>query len=224
MIGSAVLLSGGLDSAVLLALQLRDAGPVLPIHIRTGFAWEDAEARVIDELLAVAPYAGRTLAASTLRLDMRDVFPATHWAVTGEAPAYETPDEDVYIEGRNITLIAKAAVVCARLHIPRLVLGPLAGNPFPDARPEFFETMARAMSLGLDHELVIAAPLSTMHKDAVIRLGLELGVPLERTLSCMSPLGLQHCGRCSKCRERHDAFDAAHVPDPTFYVGIERQL
>ena len=45
-----------------------------------------------------------------------------------------------------------------------------------------------------------------MHKSEVIRLGVELGVPLELTLSCMNPQGGVHCGQCSKCRERRDAF------------------
>ena len=45
-----------------------------------------------------------------------------------------------------------------------------------------------------------------MHKSDVVRLGLELGVPLELTLSCMNPAQGRHCGQCSKCRERRDAF------------------
>ena len=45
---------------------------------------------------------------------MRDVYPPTHWAVRGERPAFDTPDEDVYLEGRNIVLLSKAAVFMAR--------------------------------------------------------------------------------------------------------------
>ena len=80
---------------------------------------------------------------------MRDVYPASHWAITGQPPAYDTPDEDVYLVGRNIVLISKAAVLCARLGERRAGMGTLSNNPFPDATPEFFSTMARAMSLGL---------------------------------------------------------------------------
>jgi 7-cyano-7-deazaguanine synthase len=157
----------------------------------------------------------------TIGIDMRDVYPPTHWAIRGDPPAYDTPDEDVYLEGRNIVLISKAAVLCARLDIGRLVLGPLQGNPFPDATPEFFQTMARAMSLGLARPLAIAAPLRDFHKEDVIKMGTDLQVPLQLTLSCMNPagpLGQDHCGRCSKCRERHDAFKAAGIPDPTTYA------
>jgi 7-cyano-7-deazaguanine synthase len=219
MSASAVLLSGGLDSAVLLALERRDHAPVIPIHVRAGLAWEAAERRAIDRLLAQPPFAGRVEPVRELVVDMRDVYPPTHWAITGTPPAYDTPDEDVYLEGRNIILIAKAAVLCARLRAGRLVLGPLAGNPFPDATPAFFETMARALSLGLDRPLTIATPLTSMHKDAVIRLGVSLGVPLAESLSCMNPQGDRHCGVCSKCRERRDAFSEAGVPDPTAYAA-----
>ena len=224
MSASAVLFSGGLDSAVLLALELRDAGPgarVQPIHVRAGLAWEAAEARAIDRLLAATPLLGGTAPLASINLDMRDVYPPTHWAIEGRPPAYDTPDEDVYLEGRNIVLISKASVLCARLGITRLALGPLLNNPFPDATPAFFETMARAMSLGLARPIAIATPLVGMHKEDVIRLGRELGVPLDLTLSCMNPTADDtHCGQCSKCRERHDAFLAAGTPDTTRYQAL----
>jgi 7-cyano-7-deazaguanine synthase len=216
--GSAVLFSGGLDSAVLLAAECRDHRVVWPVHVRSGLAWEAAEARAIEALLRALPFAGRVQPLRTITVDMRDVYPAGHWALTGHAPAYETPDEAVYLEGRNIILIAKTAVLCARLGAGRLVLGPLAGNPFPDATPLFFDTMARALSLGLDRPIELAAPLAALHKEDVIELGVALGVPLERTLSCMSPVHGGHCGRCSKCRERQEAFRAAGVVDRTVYA------
>jgi 7-cyano-7-deazaguanine synthase len=219
MSASAVLFSGGLDSAVLLAMELRDGARVLPIHVRTGLAWEAAEARVIDRLLDVEPFAGKTRPLAALDLDMRDVYPSTHWAITGHPPGYDTPDEDVYLEGRNIILISKAAVLCARLGVGRLALGPLAGNPFPDATEEFFTTIARALSIGLARPFEIVTPLTSCHKEDVVAIGLTLGVPLALTLSCMNPsVGDGHCGRCSKCRERRDAFRLAGVDDPTRYA------
>jgi 7-cyano-7-deazaguanine synthase len=214
---TAVLFSAGLDSAVLLAQQAR-RGPVQPIYVSAGLAWESRELEHANRLLAVAPYDGSVRPLARLSVDMRDVYPATHWAVRGEAPAFDTPDEDVYIEGRNVVLLAKAAVFMARTKLARVLMGPLAGNPFPDATPEFFETMGRALSAGLATPIAIEAPFASLHKADVIRLGAGLGVPFEFTLSCMQPVDGIHCGRCSKCRERRDGFIEAKVEDPTAYA------
>ncbi len=216
---AAVLFSGGLDSAVLVALERESHDEVWPIHVRAGLAWEDAEANAIADLLGRPPFRDRVHPVRTLTVDMRDVYPDSHWAVAGRPPAYDTPDEDVYLEGRNLVLIAKASVVCARLGVGRLALGPLAGNPFPDATPEFFERMAQAASLGLNYAIDVVAPLSTYNKAQVVTLGLKLGVPLDRTLSCMNPGDGRHCGQCSKCRERIDAFREAGAEDGASYVA-----
>jgi 7-cyano-7-deazaguanine synthase len=70
----------------------------------------------------------------------------------------------------------------------RIALGPLSGNPFPDARPSFFRAMEQALSLGLDHRIEIVTPFLDWEKEQVIQRGVELGVPLELTLSCMNPV------------------------------------
>jgi 7-cyano-7-deazaguanine synthase len=211
----AVLFSAGLDSAVLLAEALT-GGPAHPIYVRTGLAWEEQEIDAAKRLLA-APLYRHAAAMATLTVDMRDVYPASHWAVRGEAPGFNTPDEDVYLDGRNIVLLSKASVYMARNHLSRVLLGPLAGNPFPDATPQFFDTMAQALSLGLAWQVAIDTPLAQLHKADVIKRGSALGVPFELTLSCMQPEEGVHCGRCSKCRERRDGFLEAEVADPTAY-------
>ncbi len=169
-------------------------------------------------LLSSGTFDARVLPLVTLTVDMRDVYPATHWAIRGKPPAYDTPDEDVYIEGRNVVLLSKASVFMARAGISRVMIGPLSGNPFPDATPQFFDAMARALSIGLAAPIAIEAPFAAMDKADVIRMGRSLSVPLELTLSCMQPQQALHCRRCSKCRERIDAFRAAGGQDPTRYA------
>jgi 7-cyano-7-deazaguanine synthase len=191
----------------------------------------------------------------SLTVDMRDVYEADHWAIEGKPPRYHTPDEDVYLPGRNVILLGKAGVYCGVARIDRLVLGTLAHNPFPDATPAFRSAMAQALSLGLAHALTIEAPFAGAGKADVIRRGAGLGVPLQLTLSCMNPTPAVrqvrevptarevhselrepraprepralreprffHCGACSKCRERHDAFLEAGMVDPTGYAVRE---
>jgi len=209
---TAVLLSAGLDSAVLAALEAAER-TVHPIYVSTGLAWESREIAILERLLQHPVYA-RLSPLVQLRSPVDDVYPTAHWALRGEPPAYDTPDEDVYLAGRNITLLSKAGIYCAQHRLGRIAIGPLAGNPFPDATAEFFEAMSRALSLGLGERIEVAAPLASMHKRDVIRLGAELGVPFELTLSCMNPRELQHCGACSKCRERREAFREVGMTDP----------
>lgn len=219
-----VLVSGGLDSAVLLAHEAAQ-GLVLPLYVSSGLAWESRERAMLAMLLAQQPPAS-VQPLQIVDVPVSDVYPPGHWALTGHPPAYDTPDEDVYLIGRNVLLLGKAAVVAARRRATRIVLGPLAGNPFPDARPAFFQAMGTALSLGLDYPLVIEAPFLTWQKSDVVRRGVDLGVDFRCTLSCMNPvagpdpasLPASHCGLCSKCRERRDAFAEAGVADPAPYA------
>jgi len=219
---TAVLLSGGLDSAVLLAEEAAN-DEVQPIYISVGLAWEAAEREALRHFLAEGFVASTVRPLVELTVDMTDVYPAVHWARKGEAPSYHTPDEDVYLPGRNIVLLGKAGVFCAAAKLGRLVIGTLDHNPFPDATPQFREAMAGALSLGLDHRIEIAAPYARIGKAEVIARGQRTGVRLDLTLSCMNARKNgdrfpRHCGVCSKCRERHDAFKEARVADPTDYA------
>ena len=215
-----VLFSGGLDSAVLAAHEAQSA-PVLPVYVSVGLAWEAAEVAMIEQLLRAPVFLNRIEPLTRVEFTMRDVYPPTHWAIRGVPPAYDTPDEDVYLIGRNLVLLTKAGVIAARHDAHRIAIGPLAGNSFPDATPAFFSAMAAAMSLALDHAIEIAAPFLEWDKATVIKRGVELGVPFDLTLSCMNPGSTgrlpQHCGLCSKCRERRDAFAEAAVSDPSAY-------
>jgi 7-cyano-7-deazaguanine synthase len=217
-LGVAVLFSSGLDSAVLAAAEAR-ADTVHPIYVSCGLAWETEELRIAERLLAAPAYRG-VQPIARLTFTVADLYPPTHWALQGTPPAFDTPDEDVYLTGRNLVLLTKAGVHCAQRRISRIAIGTLAGNPFPDATRDFFNTLAKAMSLGLAHPISVAAPFMHMHKSDVILLGHELGVPFELTLSCMNPRDGLHCGECSKCRERRDAFREAGTEDPTTYRQV----
>ena len=212
-----VLLSGGLDSAVLVSYIGNAGEPITPVHIRCGYAWEPAEAHCIQRLMksAIAP---RLKPLVTLHFDMRDILPEGHWALTGIAPPYDTADEEVYLQGRNITLLSKAAVLASQLKIKKIAIGLLKGNPFPDATPAFLTAMGRALTLGLAADIQIQTPFATWTKADIVKEARRVGLPLDLTMSCMMPIGGRHCGQCSKCRERHDGFVKAAQIDPTDYA------
>ncbi len=212
----AVLCSGGLDSAVLLVDLARRTDRAVPVFVRAGHAWEDAERAALARFLArvAEPRVG---AIRDLALPMTDVYGA-HWSMTGRgAPAWDAPDEAVELRGRNLVLLSKALVAAAVEGWPTLAMGSLAGNPFPDATPEFFAAIAATASGALRASLEVVAPYRELSKVDVIRRGADL--PLELTLSCLRPTpDGRHCGDCNKCRERAGAFAAAGVPDRTAYA------
>lgn len=215
-----VLLSGGIDSAVALAETLRSGTSALPLYIRSGLVWERSEMYWLDRLLqtfedpALAPL-------ETLHLPATDLY-GDHWSTTSRGtPDDDTPDEAVYLPGRNILLLAKAGVLAAERGCEAIVLGSLAGNPFPDATQAFFQAMGAALGrgMGLDRSLQIRTPLAGMAKHEVVALGDRYGVPLELTFSCIEPRAdHRHCGACNKCAERKRGFIQAGVDDPTDYA------
>jgi 7-cyano-7-deazaguanine synthase len=215
-----VLFSSGLDSAVMLARAVANGEDVQPVYVSVGLAWESAEQAIASRFVASLKI-GREM--KVLSVDMTDVYPDSHWAIRGKAPGFDTPDSDVYLEGRNLILLSKSGVFMARIGSARVQIGLLSGNPFPDSSREFFDAMERALSIGLAHTISIEAPLASLTKADVIRIGAALGVRFELTMSCMQPVNGRHCGHCSKCRERRDAFRDAGVKDPTQYATPPRR-
>lgn len=211
-----VLASGGVDSAVLIWHEAQQGATVYPVYVRAGMAWESVERRWLERYLeSVASPGIQPLAA--LDFPMVDVY-GSHWSVIGTAPSYDAPDEAVYLPGRNVILVAKTAVYCALNQIGRIALGTLAGNPFPDATPAFFDGFADVLTRALDHPIRIERPFGGLRKVDVVRRGASL--PLHLTFSCVKPVGEVHCGDCNKCAERQLAFMEAAVVDRTAYAKV----
>ena len=214
--GVAVLASGGLDSAVLTAEYLREGRVVQPIYVRFGLAWEDTEEthlrRFLDTLQSAAV---RTLV--TLALPVADTY-GSHWSLSADdVPDADTPDEAVYLPGRNLLLLAKSSIWCALHGYPTVALGTLKGNPFADSSREFFGDVESLVQTAVDHRLEIATPFSELDKAHVLELGRHL--QLQHTFSCIDPTAGVHCGRCNKCAERQRAFEEAAIDDVTIYAN-----
>ena len=189
-----VLVSGGLDSCVMLAGLAKRYRVVHPLYIRHGLRWEDAELRHLRRFLCATSLPPVTV----LRLPVCDLYGA-HWSLSGKnVPGTKSRDEAVYLPGRNLLLLAKAAVFCAQRGIGTIAIGTLRGNPFADTTPRFFRDFARMSGVR------VIAPLRGLTKEQVFRRG--RGLPLHLTFSCINPQHGSHCGRCNKCEERRCVF------------------
>jgi 7-cyano-7-deazaguanine synthase len=213
----AVLMSGGLDSAVLAVDLLRDHDRVLPLYIRGGLKWEEMELAAVQKFLAAVPAPGLE-ALTVLEEPLRDVY-GPHWS-TGAAlvPEAGTPDEAVYLPGRNVLLTVKASVWCRLRRVGALALGCLDSNPFPDSTPGFFEDLESVLSRAMDGSPRLIRPFDRYLKRDVVLLGKEL--PLQLTFSCIDPVNEMHCGLCNKCAERQKGFQDAGIRDGTRYFAL----
>lgn len=210
----AVLVSGGLDSAILLAESLQQRPAVWPLYVRFGLFWETVELqhlrRFLDEIRAPAL---RTL--TVLEMPVVDLY-GEHWSMTGRGvPAAGTPDAAVFLPGRNVLLLAKAILWCHLHGVPTLALAPLESNPFPDATAAFFAGYEAIVNQAIGGEVRVVQPYRGRHKEEVLKRGRHL--PLQWTFSCIQPQEGRHCGVCNKCAERRQAFLRAGLPDPTAY-------
>jgi 7-cyano-7-deazaguanine synthase len=210
----AVLVSGGLDSAILVAELLSQGSVVHPIYVRFGLAWEPIEEahlrRFLDTLKSPAPEP-----LTVLEFPIASIY-GTHWSVSGDAvPDDRSADEAVYLPGRNLLLLAQPSVWCALNGVQTIALGTLKGNPFPDSSREFFDEFAALVRRGMGPSLEVLTPFAGLTKADVLALG--RGLALRHTFSCIDPQGMRHCGHCNKCAERRLAFSALQIDDVTEY-------
>ena len=131
-----VLASGGLDSSILIGHLLREGRHVQPFYIRTGLVWQAEELPALERFLgAVATQALANVVV--LELPLADLYDE-HWSLTGRnTPGTDSPDEAVFLPGRNALLIVKAAVWCQLHAVGELALAPLGTSPFDDASEGF---------------------------------------------------------------------------------------
>jgi 7-cyano-7-deazaguanine synthase len=212
----AVLASGGLDSAVLVAQLASEGREVTPIYVRFGLAWEGVEADHLQRFLASLPSSDlRPLVV--LDQPVADIY-GKHWSVTGhEVPDDDSPDEAVYLPGRNLLLLAKSSVWCVLNGIATVALGTLAANPFPDADREFFAGFSALAGRALGGPIEVVTPFAGLAKHEVLEIGRPFALDL--TFSCIAPRSKRHCGLCNKCAERRSAFRALGLADTTAYAA-----
>ena len=219
---SVVLLSGGLDSSVLL-YKMAQEGNVYPLTINYGqrHSKEVTAARNICESL------GKDVLQRwkylNLSADLKSLLPSTLTGV-GDIPEGHYEDESMkatVVPNRNMILLSLAAGYATGLGIKQVCYAAHSGDHaiYPDCRPEFIDTLKRAVKLGTgwtSDGVELESPFMFLTKAQVVMLGSKLGVPFERTWSCYNGRDL-HCGKCGTCTERLEAFQLAGVKDPTVY-------
>lgn len=218
-----VLLSGGLDSATVLAIARRDGFAPLALSFRYGQR-HGLEIEAARQVAAAGGAREHKIADIDLRVfggsaltDTLDV-PKDHDSSAGDIPI-------TYVPARNTIFLALAlayAEVRAARHI-YIGVNAVDFSGYPDCRQEFiaaFERMAQlATRAGVEGQgVTIHAPLMSMTKDQIIRTGLELGVDFALTRSCYDPDALgRACGRCDSCQLRRAGFATLGLQDPAPY-------
>ena len=216
-----MLLSGGLDSATVLAIA-RDAGR--ECHCLS----VDYGQRHRCELDAAARIAAHLGAAShrTVSVDLRAIGGSALTADIDVPKHNASRDIPVtYVPARNMLFLSIAVglaevVAAAEVHVG---VNAVDYSGYPDCRPEFIEAFAAAAALGTKAGVEGAAvrfctPLVELSKAAIIRAGVELGVDYSLTVSCYDPDGQgRACGACDSCVLRRLGFEAAGSGDPTRY-------
>jgi len=158
-------------------------------------------------------------------INLRSAFAGFDSALTNPAAAvpeghYEQESmKQTVVPNRNAILLSVAVGVAVSVKADRVYYGAHAGDHaiYPDCRREFVEAFGRAMHLATEWDPVeLCAPFLSKTKADIVRLGLELGVPFERTWTCYKG-GEMACGVCGTCVERLEAFDLAGAEDPLVY-------
>ena len=223
-----VLLSGGLDSATALAVARRDGCRTHALTVAYG-------QRHAVELIA-AERVARALGAAEHRVVPLDLRTFGGSALTADlpVPTGRSPEEMAaaipltYVPARNTVFLSLALAWAEVLGSFDLYTGfnILDYSGYPDCRPEFiraFEELANlATKAGVEGRgrFRVHAPLITLSKADIIRLGVALGVDYSLTHSCYDPTADgSACGRCDSCQLRRAGFAAAAVADPTRYAS-----
>ena len=216
-----VLVSGGLDSATVLAMAKSQGFHCFTLSFDYG---QRHRAELVAAQKIAAAYPDVVHKVVTLNLDSIGGSALTDKDIA----VPESPTEGIpvtYVPARNTIFLSIALGWAEVLEASRIFIGVNAVDysGYPDCRPEFIEAFTQlanvATKVGVEGGVMqICAPLSALSKADIIRAGVALGVDYSATVSCYQADALgRACGRCDSCRLRREGFEAAGVSDPTRY-------
>lgn len=234
---SIVLLSGGMDSTVLLAHLLKDGHECSALCIDYGQRHE----RELASAYMVADYYKVGIARIDMSLVGEQLFAGAGSSQVGnrvDVPHGHYAAENMkltIVPNRNMMLIALAGARAAAMGYDAVAYAAHAGDHaiYPDCRPEFADMMAEALALGNDPPVRLIRPFINLSKTEICARGAQLNVPLQLTWSCYDPQEVRidveqsyviHCGKCGTCVERREAFRDSGTPDPTAYSDVTENV
>jgi len=221
MTRAVVLLSGGLDSATVLALAREQERECYALSVAYGQRHE-------VELQAAAKISS-ALGAHEHRVMRVDLAQIGGSALTDPSIGVpETPGEGIqvtYVPARNTIMLSLAMAWAEVLDAREIHVGVNAidYSGYPDCRPEYVAAFERLAGLATRAGIegrgpVIRAPLIELSKAQIVREGARLGVDYSLTVSCyQADAEGRACGLCDSCRLRREGFVSAGIPDPTRY-------
>ena len=216
-----VLLSGGMDSCVCAALAVSDHDAAA-VHVSYGQRTEERERRAflaicerlgIRDRLVVRNEALSAIGGSALT-DPNIEVPESH-AIGRDVPV-------TYVPFRNAHFLSVAVSWAEVLGASQVYIGAVEqdSSGYPDCRPAYYQAFNQVIRLGTkDGGIEIETPLIQLRKAEIVRLGLELGAPLDLTWSCYSRED-SACGVCDSCVLRLRAFQDAGSVDPIPYAAL----
>ncbi|SKA08534.1 7-cyano-7-deazaguanine synthase QueC [Novilysobacter spongiicola] len=225
MKNAVVLVSGGMDSAVVLAIARERGFAVHALSVRYGQRHTselEAAARVARAMGAVAH--------KTVGVDLGSIGGSALTDAGIDVPMDQAPGDGeipvTYVPARNTIMLSIALGWAEVLGAADIFCGVNAVDysGYPDCRPEFIEAFERLANLatraGVEGAGIrVHAPLQHLGKDDIVREGVRLGVDFADTVSCYAADAAgKACGHCDACRLRAAGFDAAGVADPTRYA------
>ncbi|WP_027366053.1 7-cyano-7-deazaguanine synthase QueC [Desulfotruncus alcoholivorax] len=218
-----VILSGGLDSTVCMSVADKEGYEIHPIT----FAYGQRHSREVEQAKKVADYYGCT---NHLVLDIRFFKEIGASALTSreiEVPTNRDMDNEIpvtYVPFRNAVFLSMAVGYAEAIRAEKIYIGVNAMDysGYPDCRPQFIQAFQELVNTGAAAPqkgcpITIEAPLLSLTKAEIVKLGVKNGAPLHLTTSCYNG-GEKACGICDSCRLRLKGFTGAGLKDPIEYA------
>jgi 7-cyano-7-deazaguanine synthase len=213
-----ILLSGGLDSTVLLSSLLNEGREVEAVSFTYGSKHNPFENQSAKD---IANYYNIPLREMDISEIMKgfDSHLLANGGILPEGHYNDLNMKKTVVPGRNLIFLSILAGLAESLSIPQIAIGVHQGDHFiyPDCRPEFIHTIDYAINLSSEQKVKVISPFLNLTKADIVKIGIELKAPFHLTRTCYSDKE-EACGKCGSCRERLEAFELNNFTDPVNYA------